>query len=362
VSVITIVIPNRNRKLETVKRSLASLSPQLSKDVSVVLVDYGSEEQYQEALKILVEEFEHMDLICCPTQHQLWQKTRAINIVLKPCQTDYFMVADMDMLFHPEAIHKILTLIKPDEAIYFKVGILSEEESAVDKYFSAYTVNFYTNEEATGITLFPTKLLREIGGFDEFYHGWGAEDTDVHVRLRNAGIPMHFYDEETLLLHQWHPKHYRSVESTFPFHDTLEQINHQYIKLSRKLNKQQANKESSWGVLPQKEDYEALKSPSVEIHCTATESEIKALTFHWTDNANDTVRFMITPHPERNKFKTFAKRILGKKLPNFLTLEEVNKCLLENIILKYRNCPYQYSYNRQQQVIEGTIHLKGKVI
>jgi hypothetical protein len=45
-------------------------------------------------------------------------------------------------------------------------------------------VKFQTNEEATEQPFFPPLCFQFINGFDEFYHGWGSGDTDVHVRLK----------------------------------------------------------------------------------------------------------------------------------------------------------------------------------
>lgn len=38
----------------------------------------------------------------------------------------------------------------------------------------------------------PAELLREVGGFDERYTGYGAEDTDLAMRLQAAGAPLHW--------------------------------------------------------------------------------------------------------------------------------------------------------------------------
>jgi predicted glycosyltransferase involved in capsule biosynthesis len=39
----------------------------------------------------------------------------------------------------------------------------------------------------TGTTLFATHKLKEVNGYDEFYHGWGAEDTAFTCVLVNSG-------------------------------------------------------------------------------------------------------------------------------------------------------------------------------
>lgn len=359
---LTIVIPNRDRNLSTVKRTLSSIAVQLEGEIKVVVVDYGSDDEYQLKLQEYITSLEGVHLMLCPTQGQLWQKTRAINIALKQCDTPYFMVADMDMLFHSDFIKKIQKYIHPDEVTYFKVGILTEEESILEKPFEEYTVKFYTNEEATGMTLFPTEVLKSVGGFDEFYHGWGSEDTDVHVRLRNKGIPVHFNQEETLLLHQWHPKFYRSKESTAPYHHNLERINYEYISLSRKHKKVLANKGRAWGVYPDKDQYLALKEPKTIINCTSTSDAITAFCFQLSEGVWDgVIQLIVQPHPAEKTIKTNVKRALKKRVPLFMPLEEANSKLLETIISNYRNAPYSYSFDRKNQKITCTINLSSVV-
>ncbi|MEP0263911.1 glycosyltransferase [Dokdonia sp.] len=355
---LTIVIPNRNRSLSTVKRTLNSIAIQLDKQVQVVVIDYGSDSAYQKELQTYTDSLEKVQFILCPTQGQLWQKTRAINIVLKQCKTPYFMVTDMDMLFHPSFVEKIQKYLHPAEVTYFNVGILTEEESKLEKSFENYTVKFYTNKDATGMTLFPTEILKDIGGFDEFYHGWGSEDTDVHVRLRNKGISVLFNEDECLLLHQWHPKFYRSKESTAPYHPTLERVNYEYIKLSRKHKKIKANSKEDWGLMPDESQYQALKTPKTNVDCVSTLDAVTALCFQLSEGVwNGVVQFNIQPHPDQKTIKTKAKQVLKKKTPLFISLEEANSKLLETIITKYRNAPYQYSFDRTKEKIICTINL-----
>lgn len=355
---VTIVIPNRNRDLDTVKRTINSIALQLVKEVSVVVVDYGSEIQYQKELKTYINTLDGITLITCPTQGQLWQKTRAINMVLKQCETPYFMVADMDMLFHPEFTTKIQKHVHPAKVTYFNVGILTEEESKLKKKFDAYQVKFYTNEGATGMTLFPTAILKEINGFDEFYHGWGSEDTDVHIRLRNHGISVHFSQEECLLLHQWHPKFYRSKESTAPYHPALERVNSEYSTLSRKHKKVKANLGKEWGVFPNENTYVALKTPTQTVECVSTLDAVTALCFQLLEGVWDEVlHIVIQPHPKEKAIKTGVKKLLKKKTPLFISLEEANVKLLEALIKNHRNTPYSYSFDRVNQKITCTINL-----
>ena len=48
------------------------------------------------------------------------------------------------------------------------------------------------------------RTWRRLGGFDEGYRGYGAEDTDLGMRARARGIPLAWF-AGGVAYHQWHP-------------------------------------------------------------------------------------------------------------------------------------------------------------
>jgi glycosyltransferase involved in cell wall biosynthesis len=48
--------------------------------------------------------------------------------------------------------------------------------------------------------------LEAINGFDEEYEGYGREDTDVELRLRNLGLAIKSLKGVALQFHLWHPR------------------------------------------------------------------------------------------------------------------------------------------------------------
>lgn len=52
----------------------------------------------------------------------------------------------------------------------------------------------------------PRKHLEAINGFDEAYEGYGREDTDVELRLRNLGLRIKSMKGLALQYHVWHPR------------------------------------------------------------------------------------------------------------------------------------------------------------
>ncbi|GAB2851397.1 glycosyltransferase family 2 protein [Pseudoduganella ginsengisoli] len=55
-------------------------------------------------------------------------------------------------------------------------------------------------------------LLR-VNGFDESFHGWGHEDSDLVVRLFNAGVMRKEGAFATEVYHLWHKENERSMEN-----------------------------------------------------------------------------------------------------------------------------------------------------
>ncbi|MGJ8684494.1 MAG: glycosyltransferase family 2 protein [Nonlabens sp.] len=357
---LTIIIPNRNRDLKLVQKSLNSVYGQLDDQVQLYLVDYGSELSYQQELEKLLQSFPSITLILCPTQLQLWSKSRSINIVLQQAETTHFMVCDMDMIWHPQFIKEQLSGFSIEQSLYYSVGIMTKDESAKEQSFDEYDIKFKTDEDATGITVFPTQQLKSINGFDEFYHGWGSEDTDVHVRLKNTGYPVTFYDKQVYFKHQWHPKTYRSKESVLPFHAYLERINHSYFTRVGNSNKTKANGVKPWGLPFDLNAYGNLDIPTESINLFATLNDIKAFThFLSTNILSQVIHLKVTAHPEFKSIKSIAKKAAGKKTPLFITMEQANEMLLEAIILNHHEAPHKYSFDRDSGIIDLYIHINS---
>jgi GT2 family glycosyltransferase len=56
--------------------------------------------------------------------------------------------------------------------------------------------------------------LERVNGFDESFQGWGHEDTDLVVRLFNAGVMRKDGAFATEVLHLWHHEEQRDLASS----------------------------------------------------------------------------------------------------------------------------------------------------
>ncbi|GAA4815374.1 glycosyltransferase family 2 protein [Litoribaculum gwangyangense] len=353
---ITLTLTYRDRDLNIVKNCLKSLKNQSKSSFKVILVDYGSQKVFSEAIENIAKNYHFITLIQCPVQGQLWNKSRAINMALKQCDTPYFLVGDIDLIFHPDFI-KIANNLASKEVTYFKYSFLSKEESLKIKAFNDYQIDFEGNEEITGTTLFPTDVLKEVNGYDEFYHGWGAEDTDIHMRLKASGIDVNFYDKEILLKHQWHPKAYRSKNSSNPFHSNLERVNHNYMYTTIKNKVVVANYDYDWGVLPNNEHYLKLSdNTDIEINIRPIDFHFSALLASFKNLNNKVVKVNIYPVGVKERLAQKIKKLLKRKYFNYLELETINNLFLEEIIKNYRNKPYTYNFDRKKEVINLIIY------
>lgn len=354
---ITICFTTRNRDLQIVTNCLRSLAKQSDQDFECFLIDYGSENAYVQELKILLEQFPFIQFISCPTSGQLWSKCRALNIGLKRASQPYFVVGDIDLIFHPHYIQKIKTIAKPDEVAYFQYGYLNQKNTKPHLDFETAEVSFKGNEEATGNSMFPKDKLLALNGFDEYYHGWGAEDTDVQMRMKHAGLTLNFVTHELLVKHQWHPKAYRSKQSKQPFHSLLERINHEYLSLTIQTKRTLVNQRLDWGVMTVEEDYKQLNVHTLQIQGTNSQLQFQALLCQLKNLKNEVVHISITEVSTKVAFKNKLKMLLGKKHLPLYTMEILNNLLLEEIIKNYRNCPYSYQFDRVAKKIELRIKL-----
>ncbi|ADF51449.1 glycosyl transferase family 2 [Zunongwangia profunda SM-A87] len=351
---LSIVLTYRNRNLTIVKKCLDSLKNQTNSKFSLYLINYGSSEKYTLELEILIKSYSFVKYISVSTHLQLWNKSRAINIALKKCDTPYFLMGDIDLIYHPEMVEKCIRLIKKYDSVYFKYAYLNQRESSKSGSFFDFQPSFYGNSEVTGTTLYQTEILKEINGYDEFYHGWGAEDTDVHLRLKNAGYSVYFYKAEILVKHQWHPKDYRSKKSTYPFHTMLERTNHQYMLQNDRMKTVKANLNFNWGKMPSEKNILALKESFEKLEISSEISQIDAFLTGVLPQLKYGLEINIVENKQSSSIKNRFKKILGKKHIETYDMAYINNRVLEEIIKCHRLASYTYDIDWNRRVI----HLK----
>lgn len=341
------------------ERSFQSLKEQTNSNFQVFFIDYGSGSNLAAKVESLCKEFSFMQYRYCYTEKQPWNKSKALNIVIKELETEFCFVADVDIIFHPEFVETAENLQKSGKTVYFQVGFLDPDERLDNKKFSEFKNFRKSTDEATGLSMFPVSILKKLNGFDEFYHFWGAEDTDIHVRIKNDGHPVYFYDHKILMLHQWHDS-YRSKISDNLTSDlqltNIVRLNFQHYTYTKKNNVKKVNS-GIWGRCMTRNEFEELENAEYVLVSNQVEEIDHLLYALLPQNYGNLVKYRIIDF-RKNSLKKIAKRILGKKLPDFYDLKQVNDKILLQLLSFYRNKPYNYYVDKDLKYIEFSIDFR----
>lgn len=340
---ITVIYPYRNRDLVRIKYSLDSLAKQSIKNFKVLLVDYGSELKKSNAVKELLLNYKFVRYIYSYNINQPWSRSKAINIGLRQVETEYVFIADIDIIFHAKFIELLHQIKNPTTSVYFQVGYLNKNESKEFKSFENYKIDSVSIPRAQGLSLIPYNILKEINGFDEFFHYWGAEDEDVHNRIINANYASQFYNKEILLLHQWH-KEFKKSDGDFLTADL--RISNIYDLNLQKLIFNMENKlikvnNDNWGSLFTEQKYEILNLNTDCKIILNKKNHIDNFLNITLPNTHDkvvNVQFKIDNYKNTINYK--IKKALKIKTNDYYTLKQINDLILLNIISHYRDFKY----------------------
>ncbi|WP_269237474.1 glycosyltransferase family 2 protein [Flavobacterium flavigenum] len=356
---ITILYAYRNRDSNRIKRSLDSLVWQTKQNFNVIFVDYGSKKEIASEIKELVDDYSFCNYHYLFTQFQPWNKSKAFNYVLKNLDSDYCFTADVDMVFHPEFTSVLEEKCKPTKATYFQVGYMSDDENKKEvTNYDNYTVKFLSTSDSTGMTLFPVERLKSIHGFDEFFHFWGAEDTEIHSRIKKTGCELEFYNQKVLMLHQWH-KNYRSRE-TVELNTELQlsrivEINHRHLVHNSENEIVDVNSEG-WGEIISDSEFNELEECGTVLILNNKVEVIEHFLFVELPRFKGgilSVCFIEDDFKTSLKYK--FKKKLGKKVPKYYSLKEINDKLLLHIISFYHQFPYTYKVSNDLKSISFKI-------
>ena len=165
----------------------------------------------------------------------------------------------------------------------------------------------------------------------------------MHIRLRNAGNEVEYYDKKLLLLHQWHKSFQRLQKSDSVAELQISGIlplNHQHLKNVVTYKTTKVNI-SGWGEIMGRDDLEFLDNSGVSMEVTNEKRQVEDVLYGMLPVKNEgiiKIRFKPDPFESSKKYK--IKRMLGKKVPEYYTLKEVKDMILLHLISFYRNLPY----------------------
>jgi glycosyltransferase involved in cell wall biosynthesis len=245
VASVTVMVSTYNWK-EALALALGSLAGQSRLPDEVIVADDGSREDTAALLRKIAGTFP------VPLKH-VWQedegfrKARILNRAIAAARSDYIIQLDGDMLAHPRFVEDHLSLARPGRFLQGTRIRTTETETArllgggkprfgwfVDAYFrdekDRSTWHFGRRHHtlrlpwlakmkarSTGhpmgcnVSFWREDLVR-VNGYDERMHGYGSEDLEIDIRLRNAGLRRSQIKFAALALHLEH----KSVSSQDP--------------------------------------------------------------------------------------------------------------------------------------------------
>ena len=173
----------------------------------VLLVDYGS----KQSLQRLEDQYEWLNVIRVTRNTKFFHKARALNIGLRQITTPFFCATDADQLFQPNFFSVVSKMLQQQKRciVLCRTYSLRVLPNIDDEYFdllnTAKTSGKKLHGEGCCMGL-PTQWLRNVGGWDESYVGYGGEDSDIILRARLSRFRPIFINRFTTMIHLPHPK------------------------------------------------------------------------------------------------------------------------------------------------------------
>ena len=364
---LSVIYAFRNRDTHRIQASLESLVKQsLELDFEVIFVDYGSEEQYFEPIKNLVQAFDFTHFYSIGHSGLLWCKARALNYAFSKVKYKSIFIADADVVFHEDFFKQLSDLDLSQSFYLFDIAYLSNELSPDKVINLPFDKRKHTHVHDTfGVGLFPKKGIEKVGGLDAFFHFYGSEDEDLNRRLVNAG-----YQKKKckglFLQHIWHERYPQPKDNLLTQEPRINQIMrinqaHMFANYSRKITKTERG--ISAINFYTNEDAKRLAKPVTQFQISNKQAEVDMyLGLHIKElvNEHEIVKFEFISETTPKTAKYKIKQKLGKSVPLYYTMKEVNDLLLKQIIYQWHNHNYQLEILPEEEKIVFTLERLDK--
>jgi len=243
--VISIIVTTYNRP-DALRAVLAGLEAQRDRDIEVCVADDGSRDDTRELVQAAAR------TATLPLVH-VWQEDRgfragaARNRAAAGARGDYLIFLDGDCVPRPDFIAQHRALAEPGWMVAGNRILLSQaftqrvlagqmpihgwsnarwqvalREGAINRRLPLMTLPLgplrklaaqrWERVRTCNLGLWKRDFVA-VNGFDEAYEGWGFEDSDLAVRLLNAGVRRKEGAFATGVLHLWHRENDRRFEA-----------------------------------------------------------------------------------------------------------------------------------------------------
>jgi len=227
---------------QALKICLNSIRIQSLLPMEVIIADDGSGIDTQELIEIIKKDFP-IPIIHIWQPDEGFQLAKIRNKAFAAANYEYIIQIDGDLFLHPHFVKDHVRLAKPQ---YFVTGsralldeqitkkILSNNNFAKVNIFSGKYSNFFNGLRIGFVRNFLAKRYKikgrnkyyvkgcnmafwkndlvKINAYNEEFTGWGKEDSELAIRLINAGVKKQFIKTGGICYHLYHKEASRELE------------------------------------------------------------------------------------------------------------------------------------------------------
>lgn len=238
---VTLLVSTYNWK-EALSLFLKSAFEQELLPDEIIIADDGSRDD----TRLCIEDFRKISPV--PMVH-VWHKDDGFrlaairNKAITKAKFDYIIQTDGDLILSKTFIKDHVEMAKKGHFVSGSRVLLSKETSEsllkndsleVEKYSTGNDRNFFNGKRnkilrhlladiykqygknkyyVKGCNMaFWREDLLKVNGYNENFTGWGREDSEIAIRLMNAGIKKRFLKMGGVCYHIWHPEASRELE------------------------------------------------------------------------------------------------------------------------------------------------------
>lgn len=210
---ITVLVPVRDRAGYRLRNLLRSLRGQTARQEMIVLVvDYASQPEQARRLADLATAYD-AEVLRVDDGPPEWNRSRSLNCGIRRAHTEFILCADADLVFQSNYVETVLRRLRLDPLLLVVSAMLDLPQGhptdiSADDVATLQTRAYPRFDAAYHPSIIAVRrdLVELIGGYDESFRLWGGEDVDLFLRLRSFGVDVENIRDESVYLHQWHPK------------------------------------------------------------------------------------------------------------------------------------------------------------
>jgi GT2 family glycosyltransferase len=196
---ISFLLHTHNRDI-FLEKTLFSLSQQQNKDFELLVAETANLDSTTDILKRYKKMF---NIECYKLHLKFVDRTKTLNFLASKAK-DIICILDSDVIKLSNYTQEIFEKVNDKIFLLQYVKRLDKQQTEIVKNSDIFDVKINI-EGKSQIAVLKEKFLN-VGGYDERFFCWGAEDNDLSNRLVRSGLTIQYAN--SIGLHQYHKNSY----------------------------------------------------------------------------------------------------------------------------------------------------------